>query len=101
MKLVTLVQLPTASEGEVTYREAWHTESWNTDLLAFWEDFSDDGRLGPAGARRAADASIRMRGTRRPAEEVAAPSDAFLRGSLAVKISLAPGETRALTFLLT
>ncbi len=76
----------TDSEGEVSYREAWHQEGWNTDLLAFWDDFSADGQLdkgkGSYGAAKA-------------------PANAYLRGSLAVKVDLAPGETKTITFLIT
>ncbi|NPV48140.1 MAG: hypothetical protein HPY69_14400 [Armatimonadetes bacterium] len=79
--------LAVLGEGEVTYREAWHAEGWNTDLLAFWDDFSADGRLE------------RGKGAFTPG--LTPPADAFLRGSLALRCDLQPGETRALTFLIT
>lgn len=79
--------LTVLGEGEVTYREAWHAESWNTDLLAFWDDFSADGQLE------------RGKGSFTPG--LKPPADAFLRGSLALRCDLQPGETGAITFLLT
>ncbi|MEN6643111.1 MAG: GH116 family glycosyl-hydrolase [Armatimonadia bacterium] len=68
-------------EKGVTYREVWHQEGWNTDLLHFWDDFSADGKLDNVPAM--------------PQE------NNFLRGSLATQFELAPGETRTVTFLLT
>lgn len=70
------------SEGlEITSQTAWHQEGWSSDLLHFWDDFSADGQLD-----------------KRP---VTPPENAFLRGSLAARFELAPGESRAVTFLLT
>lgn len=78
--------LSTDSDGEVSYREGWFNEGWNTDFLAFWDDFSADGRL---------DKGKGSYGAPEPA------ANAFLRGSLAVKVDLAPGETKAITFLIS
>jgi non-lysosomal glucosylceramidase len=79
--------LTTTAEGEVTHRAAWHSEGWSTDLLAFWDDFSDDGKLE------------RGKGAYTP--NTVAPENAYLRGSLAVQFTLAPGETRSVPFLIT
>ena len=78
--------LSTDSDGEVSYRAGWFNEGWNTDLLAFWDDFSADGKLDKgAGSYGAAEPAL----------------NAFLRGSLAVKVDLAPGEAKAITFLIS
>jgi uncharacterized protein (DUF608 family) len=61
-----------------SHRTAWARLDWGDTLRDFWDDFYGDGRLGgrtPEGQ----DAPI---------------------GSLCVALKLAPGETRAVTFLL-
>ena len=73
----TLALTTTAHEG-VSYRTAWPDLSWGDTLLDFWDDFSDDGRL----------------------EERAGGGDTPT-ASLAASLTLPPGETRAVTFLLT
>ena len=72
----TLVLATTASAG-VTSRTAWPDLSWGDTLLDFWDDLSHDGRL-----------EDRSGGGDTPT------------ASLAVSLTLAPGETRAVTFLL-
>jgi non-lysosomal glucosylceramidase len=62
----------------VTYRTSWAKLSWGDSLLDFWDDLAADGRLDD-----------RDQG----AEE--APT-----GSLAVALSLPPGESRSVTFLI-
>lgn len=64
---------------EVSYRTAWPDLNWGGDLLDFWEDFSEDGRL----------------------EERHAPDMDAPVGSLAVSLEIPPKSTRAVTFLLT
>ena len=73
----TLALATTAQEG-VTSRTAWPDLIWGDTLLDFWDDFSTDGRL----------------------EERSGGGDAPT-ASLAASLTLAPGETRAVTFLLT
>ena len=70
--------LATAAQEDVTSRTAWPDLSWGDTLLDFWDDFSDDGRL----------------------EERSGGGDTPT-ASLAASLTLAPGETRAVTFLLT
>ena len=65
----------TATSG-VTSRLGWRNNQWQTGLLDFWDDFSADGRL----------------------EERTAESP---MASLAVRLRLAPGARRSVTFLLT
>ncbi len=68
---------PTA--GSVSYRTDWATDrSWGEPLLDFWEDFASDGAL----------------------EERHGSGDTPI-ASLAVRIRLLAGETRAITFLLS
>jgi uncharacterized protein (DUF608 family) len=37
--------LATTAGGEVTHRTRWSEPGWSTDLLDFWDDLSEDGRL--------------------------------------------------------
>ena len=69
--------LVTAAASGVTCRTAWPDLSWGDTLLDFWDDLSDDGHL----------------------EERAGGGDTPT-ASLATSLSLAPGETREVTFLL-
>ncbi len=73
--------LTTARAGRVTYRTSWNRKAggWGSDLLGFWDDFDSDGRL----------------------DEIEHGGEDMPMGSLAVQVELAPGETRAVTFLLT
>jgi len=73
----TLALATTAQEG-VTFRTAWPELSWGDALLDFWDDFSEDGRL----------------------EERTGAGDTPT-ASLSASLTLPPGETRAVTFLLT
>ncbi len=73
--------LAVLGEDDVSFCESWHETGWRTDLLAFWDDFSDDGRL--------------------EAVKGDAPANAMRRGSVAASVRLKPGESRAITFLLT
>lgn len=72
----TLALATTAREG-VTARTAWPDLSWGDALLDFWDDLSEDGRL----------------------EERTGGGDTPT-ASLAASLTLLPGETRAVTFLL-
>ena len=64
--------LATPAAAGVTYRTAWPALNWGGDLLDFWDDFSDDGRLGPREpdgqdqpkASLAASARVPARGSR-------------------------------------
>lgn len=71
----------TLSEGDglMSYRTAWAKLSWGDSLLDFWDDFSEDGALSD-----------------RDSEGVDQPV-----ASLAVKITIAPGESRGIPFFLT
>ena len=73
----TLALATTAQEG-VTSRTAWPDLSWGDTLLDFWDDLSNDGCL----------------------EERTGGGDTPT-ASLAAFLTLPPGETRAVTFLLT
>ena len=73
------VALTTLSDGEISYRTSWANVSWGDALLHFWDEFSSTGRL---------------------TERRVDPPDSPM-GSLSVGITLAPGEERAITFLLT
>ena len=73
----TMALATTATAG-VTHRSAWAARSWAGPLLDFWDDFSDDGRLEPR----------RTEGTDAPT------------ASLAVRLTVPPRGSRAVTFLL-
>jgi uncharacterized protein (DUF608 family) len=64
-------------DDAISHRLDWTYGTWGAGILDFWDDFSDDGRVEP-----------------RP---YASPDP---KATLAVRCTLAPGETRAVTFLL-
>jgi len=70
--------LASDTEGLCTHRTAWKRQDWGTSLLDFWSDLSDDGELEA-----------------RPATGEDKPM-----ASLAIKTSLAAGETRTLQFFI-
>jgi uncharacterized protein (DUF608 family) len=74
----TMALVSTAKTG-ITYRTAWAMRSWGDSILDFWDDFSDDGEL----ENRTQDST-----------------DDAPTASLAVKLRLAPRETKAITYLL-
>jgi non-lysosomal glucosylceramidase len=63
-------------EGKLTYLRGWTNAKWWTSALLFWDDFSDDGQLGPEAPQR------------KPI------------GSLCLQQEIAPGTEAAYTFLL-
>lgn len=73
------IALVTASPDGVSYRTSSKRNSWNRALLNFWDDFSADGVLTE--------------------QESSGEDDPM--ASLAVKKTLAPGETRPFTFYFT
>jgi len=70
--------LATTATTELSWRTAWAKLSWGDSLLDFWDDFGSDGCLQP-----------------REAEGVDAPV-----GSLAAGLTIAPGQSESVTFLL-
>jgi uncharacterized protein (DUF608 family) len=70
--------LATTETEEVTYRTAWAELSWGDSLLDFWDDLGEDGKLSE---REAGDADAPV-------------------ASLAARVVVPPGASRALTFLL-
>ena len=83
----TMALTTTAASG-VTYRTNWRTQSWSTDLLDLWDDFSGDGKLED-------------RPSLGPARPGPARETQTVRGALAVTVKVAPRATKAITFLLT
>jgi len=77
---------------DVTHRTTWPILSWGDSLLDFWDDFSDDGRLEPRSASPAHD---------RPLMEFEKGVADSPIGSLSASVTVPPGETVAVTFLLT
>jgi non-lysosomal glucosylceramidase len=73
--------LSTPAQTGVTYRTSWNQKrgGWGSDLLSFWDDFSQDGQIEP----------VEQGGEDMP------------MGSLCVQTGLPAGETCAITFLLT
>jgi uncharacterized protein (DUF608 family) len=72
--------LAVCREDDVSYRTAWPARSWGHALLHFWDDFRADGALDE------------------PADD---PDATTPTASLAARVPLPPGATRAVTFLLT
>ena len=77
--------LVTDSDQQVSYRTYSVDNAWSNSILNFWDDFSEDGLIANPVAN--------VRHT--------VGNDADPMGSLAVKSSLAPGETRTFNFYLT
>ncbi|MGD8501498.1 MAG: GH116 family glycosyl-hydrolase, partial [Phycisphaerales bacterium] len=71
--------LTTTAETGISYRTAWVQQGWGSSLLDFWDDFSDDGKLG---------------------ERDATTQDTPM-ASLAVQMELPAHATKQVTFLLT
>jgi non-lysosomal glucosylceramidase len=71
--------LSTPESGEISYRTSVSQRGWGNDLLDFWDDFSSDGIL-----------------TEKKFEESPTP-----RASLAVKQSIAPGESKEFQFYIS
>jgi uncharacterized protein (DUF608 family) len=74
------VTLATTAAKNVSCRIAWRDRGWGSALLDFWNDFSTDGKLDPCPANK---------GEINPV------------ASLAAGVSIAPGETASITFLVT
>lgn len=70
--------LTTSARAGASYRTGWADLSWGDSLLEFWEDFGGDGMVEERWSK---------------AEQPMA--------SLAVRVTLQPGETREIPFLLT
>jgi non-lysosomal glucosylceramidase len=85
---MALAALGPFAKNAVSARTNWHALRWNRDLLDFWDDFAEDGRLEdrrpepPDHPRRRAEA-------------------AATRGSLCVRVTIPPRAERSVTFLLT
>jgi non-lysosomal glucosylceramidase len=47
-----------AGQGKVTHLTGWPLAKWWASPLLFWDDFSDDGQLGPEASQRNAVGSI-------------------------------------------
>ncbi len=73
------IALVTADQQGVSYRTSSKRNSWNRALLNFWDDFSADGILSE--------------------QDPSGENDPM--ASLAVKKTLAPGQTEAFTFFFT
>lgn len=71
------IALATLDTDDVSYRTAWLEGHWGRPLLDFWDDLSADGALDPRES-----------------------DDPAPVGSLATGMTLAPGETRPVTFLI-
>ncbi len=74
----TLALTTTAKRG-ISWRTAWADRSWGDALLDFWDDFSEDGKVDERKHSR---------------------SDSPM-ASLAVRFSIPPRQSRAVTFLVT
>ncbi|HEV7301171.1 MAG TPA: GH116 family glycosyl-hydrolase [Tepidisphaeraceae bacterium] len=72
---------PAQSGHHVSCRPVVPIHSWGTDLLDLWDDFSADGQLDDV-----------------PPGSTPVPNDPL--GALAVSLTLAPGQSSAITFVL-
>ncbi|MBE0652146.1 MAG: hypothetical protein IH594_00005, partial [Bacteroidales bacterium] len=78
--------LTTTSSEQVSYRTSWVRMPWNWTFREFWDDFIADGELTdhPDGNNTNEEGKI--------------PTPP---ATLAVKVELAPGESKAITFMLS
>jgi len=87
--MAMITPLPAGSDGtNITHRTAWHDIGWNTGLLDFWDDFSEDGALE----------------SRQPIKEGSAPlrnANDTPMGSLAIPVVVPALGQAEITFLLT
>lgn len=75
----TIALSTSSTDGQVTYRSSSTPDNWSNAMLDFWDDFSADGLM-----------------TERPAL-----ADPDPMASLAVKKTVAPGETKVFVFYIT
>lgn len=75
----TIALSTSSTDGQVTYRMSSTPDNWSNAMLDFWDDFSADGLM-----------------SERPAQ-----ADPDPMASLAVKKTLAPGETKVFVFYIT
>ena len=75
------------SGGEISYRQAWFNSRWNTGLLDYWDDFSQDGCLEDH-PEALPDESHHVRGLDTPI------------ASLATSFELNPSSSQSITFLI-
>ena len=68
--------LPGAGDGRVTWLRGWERGRWWNSPMLFWDDFSEDGELGPE------------------------PGERNAVGALCLQRSIAPGASGDYTFLL-
>ena len=73
------IALTTQAEQGVSYRTSSVPDVWSNAMLDFWDDFSEDGCLTPKKQQ----------------------ADQNPMASLAVRKTIAPGETKVFTFFLT
>lgn len=71
--------LSTNSPLPASYRKSSVPDAWNNAILSFWDDFSHDGEMNP---------------------DIAEADDDPM-ASLALKASIAPGQTECFTFFIT
>ncbi len=83
--------LSTTTSGRVSYRTSWARLAWNWTFREFWDDFIADGELTdhPDSAEPGGD---------KGKEEVRIQTPP---ATLAVKVKLAPGESKPITFILS
>lgn len=77
--------LSTDSEGDISYRTFTTDNNWSNSALNFWDDFSDDGVISNPLPN--------------PRWSIGGADDPM--GALAVRKTLAPGESRCFNFYLT
>ena len=88
--------LSTPTEGTISYRTSWAKLGWNWTFREFWDDFISDGELKDF-PETATDIKVDQ------GDVVAIQQENIQTppATLAVKLTLMPGETKPVTFLLT
>ena len=82
----------TTTAADVSHRTAWPILAWGDGLLDFWDDFAADGRLETRSGATDDDRHLR--------EFFKGVADSPV-GSVSASVTVPPGESVAVTFLLT
>jgi uncharacterized protein (DUF608 family) len=88
--------LSTPSEGKISYRTSWARLGWNWTFREFWDDFISDGEL-----KDFPEAATNVKVDQGDVIAIQKENIQTPPATLAVKLTLMPGETKPVTFLLT
>ena len=91
--------LTTTAKAGVSYRTTWMKVGWNFDFLDFWDDFEADGKLTDLPRPDQPKAKYNGPPVAGTTESTTGDPINDPQASLAVKVNLAPRESKTVTFL--